>query len=390
LIRVNPAPGVAGYIHVRSYSVCDDGEAGMVDWLIERIGETGTAVLGGLAIGLVFGYVAERSRFCLRAAVIDFVQGRFGPRLAVWLLAFSAAVLLTQGAVALGLLGAGGIRQLTSRVSISGAVLGGLLFGAGMVLARGCASRLLVLSATGNLRALLSGLIFAVTAQASLRGLLSPLRDRLAGLWTLDDPRLLDAAVALGLDRAAVAGIGALWLAAGLVYAVRSRLTPTAWVGAIGVGAAVAAGWVFTDALAAASFDPTPVRSLSFTGPSANTLMLVLSPPGTGFEFDTALVPGVFLGAFLGAWRGGDLRLEGFSDGRSMRRYIAGAVLMGSGGMLAGGCAVGAGVSGAAVFATSAWITLFAMWLGAALADRIVDRATEPAAGPAPVAAPAP
>ncbi|MGZ9072697.1 MAG: YeeE/YedE thiosulfate transporter family protein [Rhodoplanes sp.] len=31
---------------------------------------------------------------------------------------------------------------------------------------------------------------------------------------------------------------------------------------------------------------------------------------------------------------------------KSMRRYIVGAVLMGFGGKLAGGCAVGAGVSG--------------------------------------------
>lgn len=32
------------------------------------------------------------------------------------------------------------------------------MFGAGMIMTRGCASRLLVLSANGNLRALLSGL----------------------------------------------------------------------------------------------------------------------------------------------------------------------------------------------------------------------------------------
>ncbi|MEJ1157336.1 YeeE/YedE thiosulfate transporter family protein [Prosthecomicrobium sp. N25] len=119
-------------------------------------------------------------------------------------------------------------------------------------------------------------------------------------------------------------------------------MRPTEWAGGLGVGAAVAAGWIFTDALAASSFDPTPVRSLSFTGPSANTLMLVLSSATARLDFDTALVPGVFIGAFLGAWRGGDLKLEGFRDGQSMRRYIAGAVMMGFGGMLAGGCAVGA------------------------------------------------
>ena len=41
--------------------------------------------------------------------------------------------------------------------------------GAGMVLARGCSGRLLVLAATGNLRSVVSGLIFAVVAQMADR-----------------------------------------------------------------------------------------------------------------------------------------------------------------------------------------------------------------------------
>ena len=69
-----------------------------------------------------------------------------------------------------------------------------------------------------------------------------------------------------------------------------------------------------------------------------------------------------------------------------MRRYIVGAVLMGFGGMLAGGCAVGAGVSGAAVFAVTAWITLAAMWVGASLTDWLVDRSA--ANAPATLTAP--
>ena len=46
---------------------------------------------------------------------------------------------------------------------------------------------------------------------------------------------------------------------------------------------------------------------------------------------------------------------------------------MGFGSMLAGGCAVGAGVTGGAIFALTAWITLLGMWLGAGLTDRWVD-----------------
>lgn len=86
------------------------------------------------------------------------------------------------------------------------------------------------------------------------------------------------------------------------------------------------------------------------------------------------LIPGVFLGAFLAAALSGDLKLEGFQGGASMRRYIAGAVCMGFGGMLAGGCAVGAGLSGAAVFTATSWVTLAGIWIAAALTDRLVDQ----------------
>jgi uncharacterized membrane protein YedE/YeeE len=96
------------------------------------------------------------------------------------------------------------------------------------------------------------------------------------------------------------------------------------------------------------------------------------------------LVPGVFLGSFLGAWVGKDFVLEGFKDGYSMRRYIAGAILMGFGAMLAGGCAVGAGITGGSIFALTAWLALAGMWVGAGLADRWVDAPSAGLASHAP------
>ena len=45
----------------------------------------------------------------------------------------------------------------------------------------------------------------------------------------------------------------------------------------------------------------------------------------------------------------------------------------GFGSMLAGGCAVGAGMTGGAVFALTAWLTLLGMWAGAGLTDRLLD-----------------
>jgi uncharacterized membrane protein YedE/YeeE len=121
------------------------------------------------------------------------------------------------------------------------------------------------------------------------------------------------------------------------------------------------------------------VQSLSFTGPASDVLLLVLSPPGQPLKFDIGLVPGVFIGSFVAAALARELKLEGFQGGAAMRRYIVGAVLMGFGGMLAGGCAVGAGVSGAAVFTLTAWLTLLSMWGAAMFTDWWMDRRHEPA-----------
>jgi uncharacterized membrane protein YedE/YeeE len=155
--------------------------------MLEEYGESPLLAIGGALIGLMFGFFAQRSKFCLRAATIEFWHHKFGEKLSVWLLAFSTAVVVVQGLIVAHALDTSTARQIAARGSLSGALVGGLLFGAGMIMTRGCASRLLVLSANGNLRALLSGLIFAVAAQASLGGVLAPWRETIAGWWVVDE-----------------------------------------------------------------------------------------------------------------------------------------------------------------------------------------------------------
>lgn len=345
----------------------------MLDRLIELLGERWTLALGGALIGVLFGALAQRSRFCLRAATLEVAHGRLGGRLAVWLFTFSTALLVTQLLILAGRFDTDQVRQLNNTGSLSGAIVGGLMFGSGMTLTRACASRMLVLSATGNLRALLSGLVFAVVAQAALIGALSPARAWVNGLWTIDSGAR-DLLALLHMGNSGGALFAALWLVAGVVLARRAGLSVWSWIGGAGVGLMVAVAWWFNYAMAATSFEVVAVHSLSFTSPSAEALMYLLSPPGAALSFDLGLIPGVVVGAFVAGALGGDLRLEGFDGGASMRRYIAGGCLMGFGGVLAGGCAVGAGVSGASVFALTAWIVLWSMWIGAVVTDRLVDR----------------
>lgn len=344
---------------------------------IDLAGDAVVLAAGGLLIGMLFGGFAQSSRFCLRSAVIEFSHGVFGSKLSIWLLTFSAAVAGTNALIAFGLLDVSGARQLAARGSLSGSLIGGLLFGTGMILARGCASRLLVLSATGNLRALVSGLVLTIVGQASLRGFLAPVREALSELWTVQGGpsrsllAWVDAGAVLGLCLGLLGLGGALWLGR------RARIGTLAGASAVGVGLAVAAGWLFTFRVSQSSFNLVQVKSISFIGPSADTLMGLINSPSLQLGFDTGLVPGVFAGSLFAALLAGEWKMQGFQDGPSMGRYLFGAALMGFGGMLAGGCAVGAGVTGGAIFALTSWVALAAMWAGALLTNYLVEERSE-------------
>lgn len=341
--------------------------------LAERLGEAPLAALFGLVTGVTFGIAAQRSRFCLRAATVEFARGQLGDRMAVWLLTFSTALVWVQGAELLDLMRSADARMMAVPGSWSGAILGGLVFGTGMVLARGCSGRLLVLAATGNLRSLVSGLIFAVVAQMSLSGLLSPLRDRIAGLWITSGGRNMDLLTQFGWPEWGGLALGLAIATLALILSQRNHIGASRLIFASGVGFAVALGWVLTYGLSQVGFDPMQIESATFTGPSAHTLMFFLDRNAV-LEFDIGLVPGVFIGAMMAAWVSGEMKLQAFDDAATMRRAMVGAVLMGFGGMLAGGCAIGAGVTGGSIFTGTAWLALVFMWIGAVVTDHLVDQ----------------
>lgn len=344
----------------------------MLETLLVTFGEPMVLALAGAVTGLLFGWAAQRSRFCLRAATVEVAEGSFGPRLAIWLIVFFTAGMLTQGGIAAGLFDVSSTRQLAAEGSVSGALIGGLMFGVGMILARGCASRLLVLSATGNLRALVTGLVVTLVAQASFTGVLAPAREALTALWTVPGGAGRSLLDTLGLSHAMGAGLGALALLGALILGRRRGLSLGAILGAFGVGLAVTLGWAFTALIAASSFEIVPVSSVTFTGPATDTLMALVTQRSVVLSFGIGLVPGVFVGAGAAALAFREWKLERFGADTPMERYLVGAVLMGFGAMLAGGCAVGAGVSGGAVFSSTALLAVFAMWIGAMTTVRVM------------------
>jgi uncharacterized membrane protein YedE/YeeE len=341
--------------------------------IVELLGEAPVSMLMGAITGITFGVAAQRSRFCLRAATAEFARRKMGPSVAVWLLTFSTALVWVQAAKLMGLINVNEARMMAIAGSWSGAIIGGLMFGVGMILARGCSGRLLVLAATGNLRSVVSGLIFAVVAQMSLGGWLAPLRDWIARLWVTPAGRNVDLLAALHLPDYAGLVLGIVSALVALEISRRNKIGASRLIFASGVGFSVALGWALTSALARISFDPMPIESATFTGPSAHTLMFFLKSKSV-IEFDIGLVPGVFLGAFLSSIMAGEFKFQGFEGEANMRRAMTGAAMMGFGGMLAGGCAIGAGVTGTSIFVGTAWVALTSFWIGGMVADRLIDQ----------------
>ncbi len=110
--------------------------------------------LGGLMVGCVFGATALRTNFCVMGALSDVVNLSDDRRLRSWLLAMAVAMLGAQVLAATGITPLAASIYLTPNLNWLGNLLGGLMFGYGMVFAGGCASRSLAFDFTQSLSAL--------------------------------------------------------------------------------------------------------------------------------------------------------------------------------------------------------------------------------------------
>lgn len=342
--------------------------------IIDIIGENNTALAGGAVLGLLFGFFAQKTAFCTRSAVLDLTRHRGVSALAIWFIGFAVAILGVQGLLSKGALDVTETRFFSTAQSLSGALVGGLVFGVGMVLARGCVSRLLVLGASGNLRAAFTILITALVGLATYDGLLVPLRDGIGGLWNTAAIGGNDLLAHANLPSSAGLWIGIVLALGALALAVTARLPAWKAVGAAVVGLTIVGGWYFTYTLSTQVFEPIQAESLSFIRPLATTGALAAGA-SAGFGLDQGLLIGTILGAFAAALVSRQFRIKTFSEAGSpsIIRYAFGGVLMGFGGILAVGCTIGAALTGGSVLAVSSLTGLAAMIIGAAVADRVID-----------------
>ncbi|MCD8504601.1 MAG: YeeE/YedE family protein [Burkholderiaceae bacterium] len=321
-----------------------------------------------LAIGLAYGLVGQISGFCLNSALRQQLTSGNGNKLRAFALAMLVAILGSQ------LLDATGVIDLSQSIysitqgSLVLTAVGGILFGFGMIRARGCGARSLVLLGQGNLRSLVVLLVMGIAAFATLSGVLGPLRSSItdstmvtmqSATFTSETDRWGFIAIFGGLLFAFLARDKGFW---------RQRLDVMA---GFVIGLLVVAGWLVTGWIGFDEFEPTPLVSLTFVAPVGSTIQYAMIATGMTLNFGILVVIGVVLGSFLAARVTGSFKVTGFDQTTAMPRYLLGATCMGVGGALALGCSIGQGLTGMSTLSYMSMLSFAGICTGGWLALRL-------------------
>ncbi len=342
-------------------------------------------------IAFVLGAISARTQFCTLGAVSDIVNMNDWSRMRMWVLAMAVAIIGAQTLYALDVIDLSKAFYVRPNVTWLSYIVGGLMFGIGMTLASGCGSRTLVRIGSGNVKSIVVFAFLGVAAYMTMKGLFAVWRiaslDKVtvdlaaSGLATQEFGTLV--ATLVGVSKKA-AQIGAAGFIAGLMllwvlWSADFRRSLDGWLGGLGYGVAVVAGWYVTAKIGFGENQETlemmffgtnsrSAESLTFVAPVGYSLELLMlwSDKSLAVTFGIASVAGMILGAFSYSLVFKRFRWEGFAGVEDTRNHILGAILMGAGGVTAMGCTIGQGVTGLSTLAVGSFIALAAMIIGCA------------------------
>ena len=342
-------------------------------------------------LGLAFGAIAQRSHFCAMGAVADVFNMGDWSRMRMWALAIGVAMIGFNAMVGAGWIDASKSVYAGPRFIWLSALVGGLMFGFGMVLASGCGSKTLVRLGGGNLKSLVVFIVLGVAAFATLKGVTAVAR--VASVDTVfiplpsgqDLPSL--AAAATGLPKGTLAVVLGLGLGGALVAWALARpegRSADALLAGLGIGALVVGLWWVSGRLGHVAEDPNTLQEafvatnsqrmegFTFVAPMAYTLdwLMLFSDKSKVLTLGIVTTVGVVVGSALYSVATRSLRWEGFRDAQDTADHIVGAVLMGMGGVTALGCTIGQGLTGLSTLSLTSFVAFGAIIAGAVLGLR--------------------
>lgn len=322
-------------------------------------------VITRLVLGTALGIVMQRGRFCVTGMLRDISLAH------TWRPFTALLIVIAIHAVGIaGLTTAGIIQPEYDLFPPYAVIVGGFLFGIGIVLAGGCASGTWYRSGEGLVGSWFALLFYGLSAAAmktgALAGLNSWLRSKTVGLTTVHGSL----------------GISVWWLAipfaalaAGLAaYFLRSESTPVSlqsgwkkplhlYTAGVLVGLLGVIAWPLSAATGRND-------GLGITSPTANLTNFLVTGESARIDWGVMLVLGILVGSFIAAKATGEFRVR-VPDATQTVKSIAGGTLMGIGAAWAGGCTVGNGMVQTGLFTYQGWVALAAIAAGVFVAAKI-------------------
>jgi uncharacterized membrane protein YedE/YeeE len=338
-------------------------------------------VLGAFFLaGLLLGVISQRTHFCTMGAMSDVVHLGDWTRARQWMAAMGVAILGFAALSDLGWIDASKALYASTRWMWLSTLIGGAMFGYGMVIASGCGNKTLVRMGGGNLKSLVVFVVMGVSAFATLKGITAVLRASTVDTVFVDMP------AGANLNMLGVPGLAYIF---GLVLLVGVLRHKDFWcvdslVAGLGVGGTVVALWWVSGHLGFVPEHPETLdavyvatssgrmEALSFVAPVAATLdwLMFYSDASKVLTTGVAAVAGVVVGSAASALQSKTFRWEGFANPRDLGQHLLGSVLMGVGGVTAMGCTFGQGLSGLSTLSLNSVVALAAIVLGAVVSLR--------------------
>lgn len=324
------------------------------------------AVMTGLFVGVLFGFVLQRGRFCMNSAFRDAILLKDN------VLLKTVFVALLVEMVGFAIMDGVGAIAINPKPFWWGAnLLGSFVFGIGMVLAGGCASGITYRFGEGMVGAMTAVLGLAVSGYFTAAGFLKPFKANLQEATTITgaDGSALTLHGILGMDYTVLAIIVVLIAALAWFFIARANKeeyeADPGW-GWVNTGILVGIVGILAFPLSAAAGRNYP---LGITAGWINIVQVIFT--GATFNWIGLLIIGIVVGGLIAALISKEFKFRVPKPLVLLQTFIGG-LLMGFGAVTSGGCNIGHLLSGVPMLSLGSILAGLSIVLGAWAASYVM------------------